>query len=77
MALDKAELREMLIDKMGGKPDNKEDAFESLADALVEYFKNNLEVDIPVGAITGSVTGGSGAPAVGIPNKDPIKCTVK
>lgn len=77
MALNKTELRDMMISKMSNKPDNSPDAFENLADAFIEYILDNIEVEIPAGSIVGSVTGGSGAPAVGIPNNTSIKCRVR
>ncbi len=77
MSLDKNELQDLMLSKMSANPDNQSDAFEALADAIVEYIKSNLEVDIPRGAVIDTVTGGSGAPAVGITNIDKIACTVK
>ena len=50
------------------------DAFcEKLAKAIVD----NLEVKIPASQVITQVTGGSGAPAVGIPNPSPIDCEIK
>jgi len=50
------------------------DAFcEKLAQAIVD----NLEVKIPASQVITQVTGGSGAPAIGIPNPLPINCEVK
>ena len=50
------------------------DAFcEKLAKAIVE----NLEVKIPATQVITEVTGGSGAPALGVPNTEPIDCEVK
>lgn len=36
---------------------------------------DSVEIEIPVGAVIVSVTGGSGAPAVGVSNTTPIKCS--
>jgi hypothetical protein len=50
------------------------DAFcEKLAKAIVD----NLEVKIPVSQVITQVTGGGGAPALGVPNPNPIECEVK
>ncbi len=50
------------------------DAFcEKLAKAIVD----NLEVKIPVSQVITQVTGGGGAPALGVPNPSPIDCEVK
>jgi len=50
------------------------DAFcEKLAKAIVD----NLEVKIPASQVITQVTGGSGAPALGVPNPNPIECEVK
>ena len=50
------------------------DAFcEKLAKAIVD----NLEVKIPVSQVITQVTGGGGAPALGVPNATPIDCEVK
>lgn len=45
----------------------------SMADAVDEYVKTALvNCTIPSGTVIVQVTGGSGAPAVGIPNASPI-----
>ncbi len=50
------------------------DAFcEKLAKAIVD----NLEVKIPASQVISQVSGGSGAPAMGVPNSNPIECEVK
>lgn len=38
---------------------------------------DDVEVEIPAGSVIVSVSGGSGAPAVGVANATPIKCTGK
>ena len=53
--------------------DNIDDFCEKLAKAIVE----NLEVKIPATQVITEVTGGSGAPALGVPNATPIDCEVK
>ena len=53
--------------------DNIDDFCEKLAKAIVE----NLEVKIPATQVITEVTGGSGAPALGVPNPSPIDCEVK
>ena len=53
--------------------DNIDDFCEKLAKAIVE----NLEVKIPASQVITEVTGGSGAPALGVPNTEPIDCEVK
>jgi len=53
--------------------DNIDDFCEKLAQAIVE----NLEVKIPASQVITEVTGGSGAPALGVPNPTPIDCEVK
>lgn len=47
------------------------------ADALAKAIVKNLEISIPVGKVIVTVSGGAGAPAVGIKNLTPIKCGVK
>ena len=50
------------------------DAFcEKLAKAIVD----NLEVKIPASEVITQVSGGGGAPAIGVPNPTPINCEVK
>lgn len=44
--------------------------------AVIEHIKDNLSVTIPSGEVITIVTGGSMAPAIGIPNILPIKCNV-
>ena len=53
--------------------DNIDDFCEKLAKAIVD----NLEVKIPATQVITEVTGGSGAPALGVPNPSPIDCEVK
>jgi len=53
--------------------DNIDDFCEKLAQAIV----NNLEVKIPASQVITEVSGGSGAPALGVPNPTPIDCEVK
>jgi len=53
--------------------DNIDDFCEKLAKAIVD----NLDVKVPVSQVITTVSGGSGAPAVGLPNPTPIECEVK
>ncbi len=53
--------------------DNNEDFCEKLAKAIVD----NLEVKIPVSQVITQVSGGGGAPAIGVPNPTPIDLEVK
>ncbi|MBC8465751.1 hypothetical protein H8D57_01880 [bacterium] len=53
--------------------DNTDDFCEKLAKAIVD----NLEVKIPVSQVITQVSGGGGAPAIGVPNPTPINCEVK
>ena len=53
--------------------DNIDDFCEKLAKAIVD----NLEVKIPATQVITEVTGGSGAPALGVPNATQIDCEVK
>lgn len=53
--------------------DNIDDFCEKLAKAIVD----NLDVKVPVSQVITTVSGGSGAPAVGVPNPTPIECEVK
>ncbi len=53
--------------------DNNEDFCEKLAQAIVD----NLEVKIPISQVITQVSGGGGAPAIGVPNPTPINCEVK
>ena len=53
--------------------DNIDDFCDKLAKAIVD----NLEVKIPATQVITQVSGGSGAPAMGVPNPEPIDCEVK
>lgn len=77
MSLDKIILSDLMESEMSNNPKNQKDAFKNLAKAIVEHIVNNLEIDIPPGAVIKSVTGGSGAPAIGVPSSSKIRCTVK
>lgn len=49
---------------------------EALANAIDEYVKTALvNCSIPAGSVIVQVTGGSGTPAVGVPNATPILLT--
>ena len=72
------ELKEFTIEA-----ENKEQAQESvkkiwekIGKIIVEHITNNIEIQIPSASVIVSVTGGSGAPAVGTPNTTPIKIDV-
>ena len=75
--LDAGKLRDEMLSAMSSNPDNREDAFLALATAIAGHIKDNLEIDVPAGKVIGSVTGGSGTPAIGIVNPAKISCTVK
>lgn len=77
MALDKDKLRDEMIAAFNSKPSNQLEAFDALAVAIVSHIENDLEVSVPIGSVTTSVTGGSGTPAIGISNLTSIACTVK
>lgn len=51
---------------------NVDDYCEKLAQAI----NRNLEVEIPATSVIVQVSGGSGAPAVGVPNTSPITCDI-
>ena len=53
--------------------DNIDEFCEKLAKVIVD----NLEVKVPMSQVITKVSGGSGAPAVGVPNSSPIDCEVK
>ena len=53
--------------------DNIDEFCEKLAKAIVD----NLEVKVPMSQVITKVTGGSGSPALGVPNSSPIDCEVK
>ena len=53
------------------------DNIDAFCDKLAKAIVDNLEVKIPASQVITQVTGGSGAPAVGIPNPSPINCEVK
>lgn len=76
MSLEKDGLKAALMDAMDGNPETKEEAMGLMAGAIVNYFKNNLEVKIPAGGVIVSVTGGSGSAAKGDTNDTKISCEV-
>jgi hypothetical protein len=55
---------------------NSEKAAKAMADAVaksaIDHINDNLQIQIPAGTVIVEVTGGSGAPAVGIKNTTPI-----
>lgn len=75
MALDKAGLITALTNAFGdvGAGTTAESKANDIADAIDDYVKTALvQATIPAGAVIVSVTGGGGAPAVGIPNATPL-----
>lgn len=56
--------------------DNVKAIWEEVGKVIVKHIKDNLVVNIPSGAVIVQVTGGSGAPAVGVANVNPITVTV-
>lgn len=58
------------------KPGDQNAGLDALAAAISEYILSNLEVKIPKGGVITTVTGGSGAPALGVANPTPISCEV-
>jgi len=53
------------------------DNIDEFCDKLAKAIVGNLEVKIPASQVITQVTGGSGAPAIGIPNPSPIDCEIK
>ena len=53
------------------------DNIDEFCDKLAQAIVDNLEVKIPASQVIIQVTGGGGAPAVGVPNPSPIECEVK
>ena len=53
--------------------DNIDDFCDQLAQAIVA----NLEVKIPSAQVIVQVSGGGGAPAIGMPNAAPIDCEIQ
>jgi len=47
-----------------------------MANAIINYIKQNMEVKIPTGSLIKTVSGGSGAPALGVANAAKIDCEV-
>ena len=50
--------------------------WEEIGKVIVKHIKDNLDVKIPASSVIVQVTGGSGAPAVGVSNVSPISLTV-
>lgn len=65
-----------MLDAMINEPGDKDGAMDALAGAIVDFLNANLEVKIPIGGVIGNVTGGSGAPAIGLPNTSKISCEI-
>ena len=53
------------------------DNIDEFCDRLAKAIVDNLEVKIPASQVITQVTGGSGAPALGVTNPSPIDCEVK
>ena len=53
------------------------DNIDEFCDRLAKAIVDNLDVKIPASQVITQVTGGSGAPALGVPNPSPIDCEVK
>jgi actin-like ATPase involved in cell morphogenesis len=67
MALSGSDIKQMIYGS-----NNIDDYCNKLARAI----NRNLEAEIPAGSVIVQVTGGSGAPAVGVSNSSPITCNI-
>lgn len=75
MSLDKSGLQSELQSAFEGLGSTKTaaQAATAISNAVDTYVKTAVaQVTIPAGAVVINVTGGSGAPAVGVPNPAPI-----
>ena len=78
MSLDKAGLQSALETVFNDVSPSSTAATKAaaMADLIDEYVKTALvNCSIPAGSVIVEVTGGSGAPAVGVPNTTPILLT--
>lgn len=50
--------------------------WENISEIIINHIVDNLDVQIPSGSVITTVSGGSGAPAVGASNIAPIKIEV-
>lgn len=50
--------------------------WEEIGEVIVKHIVDNIDIQIPIGSVIISVSGGSGAPAVGTPNTSPISADV-
>lgn len=72
MSINKNGLKNALLQSMSGNPTNKDDALDAMAEALVNYLKDNLEVKVPTGAFVTNATG----QVVATKNTTPLSCEV-
>jgi len=79
MSLSADGLKNKMQQKMEGlTSESSPDAAQlAMCDAIVEYIKENLDITVPSGSFIETVTGGSGAPALGVANVDEVDCGVE
>jgi len=78
MSLSAAGLKREITAEMSNLDENStpDAAADAMAKAIIDYLKDNLEVKIPTSSCIVSVTGGSGAPALGATNLTKIDCEI-
>lgn len=84
MAMNKTVLANAIVDKITNFSIDKnadpnaqvKKLWEDISEIIINHIVDNIDIQIPIGSIIGTVSGGSGAPAVGVPNTSPIKIEV-
>ena len=46
--------------------------WEEISEIIINHIVDNIDIQIPIGSIIETVSGGSGAPAVGVANVSPV-----
>ena len=50
--------------------------WEDISEIIINHIVDNIDIQIPMQSVITTVSGGSGAPAVGVKNVNPIKLEV-
>lgn len=84
MAMNKTVLANAIVDKITNFSIDKnadpnaqvKKLWEDISEIIINHIVDNIDVQIPIGSVITTVSGGAGSPAVGIKNPSVIKVEV-
>lgn len=85
MAMNKTVLANAIVNKITNFSIDKNETdpnaqvkklWEEISEIIINHIVDNIDIQIPIQSVITTVSGGSGAPAVGVKNVNPIKVEV-